>query len=190
MKQLDLVLALLKYKKFHVRKASEILDLPVSSVLRIVDGLISENVLDFNFEGRNKVFWLKRTLKARNYIFMAENYKLVKLLKKHPKLSHVFSSVLSKVKGEMVVLFGSYAKGLEKSTSDLDIYVNTSRNEIKESIELVYSKINVKIGRFDLNNYLVAEIVEDHVILQGFEEFYERTGFFKDTISKEKYPIS
>jgi len=49
---------------------------------------------------------------------------------------------------------------------------------VKEEIASVHSKIKVKIGEFDLGSPLIKEIVKNHVILRGVEEFYEKIGFF------------
>jgi hypothetical protein len=49
---------------------------------------------------------------------------------------------------------------------------------VKEAVEAVHSRISVKIGELDTSSQLVREIVRNHVILQGVEEFYGKIGFF------------
>ena len=40
-----------------------------------------------------------------------------------------------------VAVFGSYAKGLAKKDSDIDIYIETADKKLKRDIELINSKI-------------------------------------------------
>ena len=51
--------------------------------------------------------------------------------------------------------------------------------EEKQILEAISSKVNVKLGRFDLKSLLIKEIILNHVIIKGVEEFYGRTGFFE-----------
>ena len=39
------------------------------------------------------------------------------------------------------------------------------------------SRISVKSGPFDLGSDLIMEIIKNHVIIKGAEEFYAKTGF-------------
>ena len=53
------------------------------------------------------------------------------------------------------------------------IYIETKNRNIKKTIENIHSKIKVKIGSFDIKSNLIKEIIKDHAIVRGFEEFYE-----------------
>jgi len=46
-------------------------------------------------------------------------------------------------------------------------------------VESIHSRIKVKFGDFDLSSNLIKEIIKNHVILKGVEEFYEKTKFFE-----------
>ena len=81
----------------------------------------------------------------------------------------------------MIILFGSYAKGNEKSDSDIDIYLETINNKVKNKVKEINSRLSIKIGEFDLNSLLIKEIIKNHVIIRGLEEYYERNNFFKET---------
>ena len=129
--------------------------------------------MDFSFKGRNRVFFIKNTLQARNYVYNAERYKLNLLLEKYPSLSIILSEIIRNTNG-LVILFGSYAKFSADKNSDIDIYIETSDKKLKSKIEAINSKINVKIGKFDKNSLLIKEIIKEHVILKGEELFYEK----------------
>lgn len=171
----EIVLLLIKNRS-HLREIARILDESHSTILRRINGLIKEGVLDYRREGKNKVFYIKDNLKSKNYVYSAEIYKLSKLINKCPELGIIFEDIKRVISKGMIILFGSYAKGNYKKNSD--IYIETLDNSIKNKIRDISSKINIKIGKFDTNSLLIKEIIKDHVIVRGLEEFYEKTKFF------------
>ena len=80
----------------------------------------------------------------------------------------------------MIILFWSYAKGIPKKDSDIDIYLETNDSKIKNEIKEINSKLSVKIGEFDTKSLLIKEIIKNHIIIRGLEDFYERVEFFKE----------
>ncbi len=78
----------------------------------------------------------------------------------------------------MAILFGSYAKLIAKKQSDIDLYIDTDDKKIKKDVELINTKLSVKIGRYDKDNLLIKEIEKNHVIIKGVELFYEKNKFF------------
>ena len=171
--EMDIIELLLKADN-HVRGIAKKLNESHSTILRKLDNLKKENVIDSRKEGKNKIFYLKKNLVSRTYILQAELHKLTKLLRQNPELSIIFEEVLKKSDEKLVVLFGSYAKGLAKKDSDIDIYIETKSRNVKKTIEEIHSKINVKIGAFDTKSPLIKEIIKDHVILRGIEVFYDK----------------
>jgi len=162
----------------HVRGIAKNLGESHSTILRRLNELLKENVIDYKSEGRNKVFFIKKNLQAKSYIFNAERYKQIKLLKKYPELSVIAEDILMQCHDNLIIIFGSYAKFVAKENSDIDVYVETKERRVKDELESIHSRINVKIGSFDLNSPLTKEIIKDHVILKGVEEFYEKIKFF------------
>ncbi|MBS3145687.1 nucleotidyltransferase domain-containing protein [Candidatus Woesearchaeota archaeon] len=169
--ELDILELLLKSDN-HVRGIAKKLDESHSTIL--LNNLQKENVIDSRKEGKNKIFYLKKNLISRSYILTTELHKLAKLLRKHPELSVIFEEILQKSDEKLIILFGSYAKGLEKKDSDIDIYIETKSRNVKKVIEDIYSKINVKIGTFDTKSPLIKEIIKEHIILRGIEVFYDK----------------
>ena len=80
----------------------------------------------------------------------------------------------------LAILFGSYAKGLAKKDSDIDIFIETNNKKIKDDISLIDSKLSIKIGKYNKSNLLIKEIEKNHVIIKGGEYYYERNQFFKE----------
>ena len=177
--ELEIILTLLR-EKLHLREIARTLNESHSTILRKINELVKDNILDYKREGRNKIFFIKDNLKAKNFIYSAEIYKLNKLLKKHPQLSIIFEDIKKNFSNGMIILFGSYAKGIPKIDSDIDIYLETNDNKAKNKIKEINSKLSVKTGDFDTNSLLIKEIIKNHIIIKGLEEFYERVEFFKE----------
>lgn len=175
--KLEIIDSLLK-KQEHVRGIAKRLKINHMIIFRKIKELYNENVVDYSEEGKNKVYFLKKTPEAKSYVFITENYKLNKLLKNNPFLRRIVEKIQKNKKIRVAVLFGSYAKGLEKKDSDIDIYIETSNRNIKKELEILNSSLNVKIGKYDKENLLIKEIEKNHILLKGVEEFYEKYKFF------------
>jgi len=158
----------------HVRGIAKNLGKSHSTILRKLNNLKKENVLDYKIEGKNKIFFLKNNIISKNYIQKAELQKLSTLLRAHPELGLFFEEILKKTDEKLIILFGSYAKGLAKKDSDIDIYIETKNRNTKKIVEDIHSKINVKIGLFDTKSPLIKEIIKDHIIIRGIEVFYDK----------------
>lgn len=175
--KLEIVNELLKGPN-HVRGIAKSLGTNHMNVSRKVKELSRENVVDYREEGKNKTYFLKKGAEARTYVFMAENYRLARILRKYPELRRITERIQKDGRIKLAVLFGSYAKGIAKPDSDIDIYVETGNREIKHDLELAHTRMSVKIGKFDPDSLIAKEIVKDHVIIKGAEEFYEKIRFF------------
>ncbi len=173
----EIVLVLVNGRE-HVRKIARILHESHATVLRKLRLLSQKNIVDSVREGRNTVYFIKSTLRARYAIYIAEHYKLSKLFERYPKLAIIFDEVLKKAKGDMIILFGSYASFSAREDSDIDLYIETQDSHLKKNISHVHSTLSVKIGQFELSSLLIKEIIKNHIILRGMERFYEKTRFF------------
>ena len=171
--EMDIIEQLLRADN-HVRGIAKKLEESHSTILRKLNNLKKEGVIDSRREGKNKIFFLKKSMISNAYILQAELYKLTKLLRHNPELSIIFEEILKKTDEKLILLFGSYAKGLAKKDSDIDIYIETKSRSVKKTVENIHSKINVKIGTFDIKSPLIKEIIKDHVILRGIEVFYDK----------------
>ena len=158
----------------HIRKLAEELKLVPSTVMRIVKRLEQEKIVDFSTQGKNKVYFLKKTPEAKKYLFMTEEYKSLKILQ-NTKLRMIIKELEEGTQGELIVLFGSYAKGTAKKDSDIDIYIETDNRKIREKLRTISEKLSIKMGKFDKDNLLTKEIIKNHTILQNTSRFYQLT---------------
>lgn len=178
--ELEIILEILKERK-HLREIAKNLEESPSTILRKANNLINKKIIDYAQRGKNKYLFLKKNIQTLNYIYSAEIYKLSKLLEKIPEFKTLFQEIKDKSKSGLIILFGSYAKNEQTKNSDIDIYLETENKKEKQEISKIYSKFSVKIGKFDRNSNLIKEIIKNHTIIKGFERFYEKTQFLKET---------
>src|SRR3990172_11864679 len=87
------ILNVLFGEEIHARVLAKRLDINHMTVIRNLKELVSENVLEFRKEGRNKVYFLKKSMEARNYAIISELYKLNKTLKNYPELRKTIQDI-------------------------------------------------------------------------------------------------
>lgn len=172
----EIVLNLLKGEN-HLRQIAKELNVNHMTIKRALDVLIKENVLDVKKEGKNNIYSIKKTLEAKNFVLMAEIYRLNRFIKKHPELKQSLRD-LKKSFANLIIIFGSYAKEIETKESDVDIYIETRNDNIKKEAGKINKKFSIKIGKYNKENLLIKEIEKNHIIVKGFEVFYEKSKFF------------
>jgi predicted nucleotidyltransferase len=165
------IIELLRKEPTHLREVSKKLNLIPSTTMRALRRLREENIVDFKKEGRNNKYFLKESLEAQSVLIMAEQYKLTRLLQE-PTLRRIIGDLRANTKGELIMLFGSYAKGLAKESSDIDIYVETEDSALKRRLEKIDARLSIKIGKFEKDSLLIKEIIKNHIIIQNAERYY------------------
>jgi predicted nucleotidyltransferase len=171
---------LLEKEELHARALSDLLDANHITIGRKLMDLRGGNIVDFRMVGKNKVFFLKRTIEGKNAAVTAEIYRQSKILSRYPVLRLIFRNIQQMPEITLAILFGSYAKGLAQSDSDIDIFIMTMDTAVKKRVESAHSALSVKIGPFDRDSPLIREIMKDHVIIRGFEAYFDKTGFFEE----------
>lgn len=168
------VLAYLFNSEAHIRGMERAIGVPHSTLLRVLSRMENKNIIDYKTVGKNKQYFIKESLKSRKMLENMENYKLLTLFEKYPKLEILFEDVMKKCDSRLIILFGSYAKNIPRKESDIDLYIETEDVDVKRKAEEINSKLSVKIGKFDRHSLLIKEIIRNHIILKGVEHFYEQ----------------
>lgn len=163
----------LHIKENHIRSLSKDIGINQMTISRRIKELEDRNIIDFKMEGKNKVYFIKKSVEANEYLFMMEHNKLLDFLKDYPQFRLVIEKIKDDKRIKMALFFGSYVKGTFGSNSDIDIYIDTNNQEIKKQIQLLDSQLSVKIGEFDINNNLIKEIIDNHIVIKGVERYYE-----------------
>ncbi|MFH0869514.1 MAG: nucleotidyltransferase domain-containing protein [archaeon] len=157
----------------HIRGLAKALKTNQMTMARKMRYLEEKNIVDYRKEGRNKVYFMKGSLEAEEYKSIVEHNKLMEIIAKNPRIRAITHSIKAKNNIILAILFGSFAKGTAAKESDIDIYIETENSKIKEELQLLDSKISVKIGSFDKENLLIKEIIKNHIILKGVDRYNE-----------------
>jgi len=166
-------------KPNHIRGLAKDLKTNQTTIARKMRELSEANTVDFKIDGKNKTYFLKKTIETKEHLIIAEHYELLKTIKKYPILRNIIEQIKKEKSINMAILFGSYTKGLANKNSDIDLYLDTKDKKIKEKIENINSKLNIKTGKYNKNSILIKEIQKNHVIIKGAEIYYEKNGFFE-----------
>ncbi len=173
----DIILILLR-GPLHTRGIADTLERSHATVIRRLQEMVRDNIVDFSIEGKNKVYFLKKSLEGRNAAMAAEIYKQSRSIADYPLLRGVVRKVVDLPEIHLALIFGSYAKGTAHDRSDIDLFIESEDRTLKKRLEGQYSALSVKIGIFDHENPLVREIIRDHIIIKGVEAYFEKTSFF------------
>lgn len=145
------------------------------TVANFLNKLEDETILKSRFQGKNKLYSLNMDNKEiiKNFILTAENIRTINFYKQEPLIKEISEKIQNSIKGSAVI-FGSYAKGIQKKDSDLDILIIGKANEKEiDKISKMYNleislKIYPKIKKRDI---LIKEVIKDHIIIKNAERF-------------------
>lgn len=155
------------------------------SVANALSELEHEGFLKSRIEGKNRLYFLNLEDKENiiNFISALEHIKAIRFYKKNTIIKEFVSKADACFDG-IVAIFGSYAKGLQKEGSDLDIFVAGKCNKDKAegiaaiyNIELSIKKYPHKIFQEGLiaKDPLLEEIIKSHIIIKNTESFVKST---------------
>ena len=170
-KKLDLLTIFLRdyHSSYSGREVARLIDVSPQTALSVLDSLVKLNILLIKKEGRNNKYSLNLTdLRTKMMLVLAENNAVLNsLLKK--ELKSIIDKLL--VLAETIIVFGSFAKGLEKKSSDLDLVVIGVKDKDKfRKVKRIFPReINVEFITWNnfvktQNTALGIEIKKDHLI--------------------------
>ena len=160
------------YSKFSATELAKEMKIPQQTISRYLNKLVRSNLIEYVRKGRNKLFYFdfsKTTSKI--LINIIENQKALSFQIRLRKISLVVNEILD-VCGSMII-FGSYAEGNFKNTSDLDILIFGKCNrkqvsKIKDKYVLEINEHYISYLEFDKslseNKPLALEIMRNHVL--------------------------
>jgi uncharacterized protein len=165
-------------KELYIREVGKLLKISSRTALLTLDKLEKIGILESKTRGKIKIYIIRRTGISKEYFLLAEQYKKIHFLEKN----HLIKEILEKLDGVfdgIAVLFGSYAKGIQKEDSDLDLlivgkYVEKEIKEVghKYGIEINIKNYPMNIFKKDINeDLLLKEAAENHILINNSEEF-------------------
>jgi len=168
-------------KGYYIRELQRLLKISPRTAQLILEDLEGKGVLESKIRGKIKVYQLKNNYPAQEYLIFAEEYKKIAFLEKKLLAKEVIEKITPFIQG-IGLIFGSYAKGLEKKGSDMDIFIAGSYDRKKtEQIGKLYG-INLSIKNYPLplfyqelkKDTLIKEVLDNHVVFCGAEELVRR----------------
>ncbi|MEK6940858.1 MAG: nucleotidyltransferase domain-containing protein [Nanoarchaeota archaeon] len=168
-------------KNYYIREIQKMLKISTRTALLTLEDLEKRAILTSTRRGKIKTYQIKPDITTREYFVMAETYKKINFFQKNLTIKTIIEKIENHIKG-ISIIFGSYAKGLEKKYSDLDIFVVGACNnkKIKEISETYGVKVSIKQYPQDIfeNNLrediLIKEVIENHIIITGIEPFINK----------------
>ena len=157
-------------QELHASKIAKLLSLPQKTVARKLAQLEKVHLLQYRREGKNKYYSLNL---EKDFILsllqIVEAYKEIQFNLQHPEWGLLLGELSSQAS---VILFGSYAKGLAKKDSDLDLVIFSGKNKsILEILGRSPSPVNAHYVTISLlgkklkeRQPLAKEIAHDHIL--------------------------
>jgi predicted nucleotidyltransferase len=164
-------------KKVYGRELIGKIFLSQKNIALTLNELEKEGILIGNTSGNRKYYSLNLVNPILPFQIMNfENLKLLHFLEKNKRMID-FSK---EVEGEIICVFGSYAKGLNKKDSDLDLFIIGKVDSLKvrklgEKYDFDVQVFNVLSKDFERvvreNKGVFKEVLENHILLRGGEFF-------------------
>ena len=161
-------------KRIYGGDVAKRLKMNQKTVANILNKLEKEHILRSSIEGKNKYYFLNKfNSNIREVVKLVEIGRKVDFLEKNKAVKDLFEKLEERAEG-ILAIFGSYAKGTAKKSSDLDIFLIGKIKDI-EDLERMYNiKINVikaDKSKFDKKEPLIREVISNHIMLKGMEDF-------------------
>jgi len=167
-------------REYYIREVQKLLKISPRTAQLALAYLENSNVLESKLKGKIRAYRLKKSYIAKGYLILTESYKKILFMENNLMIKEICEKITPWTKGT-VVLFGSYVKGIQKKTSDLDIFVAGTYNKEKvDRISKLYGltisikNYPTKIFKSEINrDVLLREILDNHIVVSGSEEFIE-----------------
>jgi predicted nucleotidyltransferase len=166
-----------------IKQASEAIAIDYKNVYGYVEDLTASGAIVHEVMGNARPIKISLTPDAD--IYSVERKRTSEFLEKNPKIKVIKSYIEDISYPFMIVLvFGSYAKGKETNTSDIDIcIISDNEDKSKELIDkLNILSLKLEIQEFTTKEFIPMieknqrnvghEIVKNNVILFGIENYY------------------
>lgn len=165
---------------FTMLKLSKLVGIPYATFYRTVQGM--EDVLKVEIVGKSKTVSLKIDNPiVKSHLTVSSDEERKEFLQKHPIMKKIAGELNTK---DVVILFGSYAKGKETEKSDIDLMIVNKDGKKSLSFSkyevLFQKKINpifVTAEEFrkmlsDKDENVGKQALKSHVLLNNPERFW------------------
>lgn len=134
--------------------------------------LEKEGILRSKIQGKNKNYFLNLNNKEilKNYILAVEHIRTMEFYKENLVIKEICEKINDQINGSGLI-FGSYAKGIQKKDSDLDILIvgKCDEKEIEKIGKTYNIEINLKIYLKFEKDILIKEAIKNHIFIRNSE---------------------
>lgn len=168
-------------ESFTMHELSKVTKVPYATFYRTIQKM--KDLVRIQTIGHSKTISLNIDNSViKSYLIIGSDEEKKEFLKKQPIIRKIVSELET---DDVVVLFGSYAKGAEKESSDIDLLIINKKGDKGISFskyELLFKKkINpIFVTKSEFTNMLHDKIenvgkqtLKGHIILQNPERFWE-----------------
>lgn len=168
-------------REYSASELSRRLGAAQRTVARELTRLEKAYFVEYEYKGRNKVYSLSsRLLSLVELVTLVEFVKSVNFRMTHNSLLPLFEEL----DGFSYLVFGSYAKGLEKKGSDIDLVLFARKSAKFEKIfarypfrvQAHYCSFVWFVDQFKKGNALPKEILKDHILFGDIRGMAQMLG--------------
>ncbi len=168
-------------REYYIREVEKLLKISPRTSQLLLENLENKGIIESKIKGKIKTYKIKFSGFTKKYLVFVENYKAIAFLENNLMIKEVVDKITPNIQG-IGIIFGSYAKGIEKKESDLDIFVagNYNKEEIKRVSKNLGIEISIKcypIKTFEKNinkDILLKEILKNHIVFINAEQFIQK----------------
>jgi len=168
-------------REYYIREVNKLLEISPRTAQLILEDLEDKGIIESKTRGKIKTYKINLSEFTKKYLVFVEQYKAIAFLENNLMIKEIVEKITPNVKG-IGIIFGSYAKGIEKKGSDLDIFVagNYNKEEIKRVSKNFGIDISIKcypIKTFEKNknkDILLKEILKNHIVFVNAEQFIQK----------------
>ena len=166
-------------REYYIREVEKLLKISPRTAQLILEDLENKGIIESKVRGKIKSYKLKINELSNRYLTFVEQYKSIAFMEKNLLVKEIIEKISPFING-IGIIFGSYAKGTEKDDSDIDMFIigDKKGRDYVSSGEKFDLDISVKYFQPDIfrdllgkKNPLAMEIMENHILLSGFEQF-------------------
>ena len=166
-------------KEIYGRELVKKINISQKNIALTLEELEKVGILSSKTKGNMKYFSVNKLNPLfEKYLLLTEVENSIIFFRNHPRIREILEKIGKK--GNIICVFGSYAKGINKKSSDLDLFIvgNIDEKKIKSvgkdygvSVDIKCASKKGFISMLKKNEHLINEILRNHVIISGFEEF-------------------
>ncbi len=168
-------------KEYYIREVEKLLNVSSRTALLTLAKLEKKGILELEAKGKIKIYSIRKSTLSREFFLLTEQYKRIQFLEKNHLIKEVLEKADEFMQG-LIIVFGSYAKGIQKNDSDLDLFIvgKYEEDKIKDigkkyGIEINIKNYPMKIFEKEIHDdFLLKEVTGNHILIKNAEGFVRR----------------